>query len=62
MLLLTRRPGEELLLYTDDGLMITVRVVYLHDGQVKLGIKAPPNVHVDREEVYLRKMAEKAPV
>jgi carbon storage regulator len=59
MLLLTRRPGEDLIIYTDDGLMITIGVHSMHGGQVKLGIEAPQHVHIDRKEIYARKQAEK---
>jgi carbon storage regulator len=60
MLMLTRRPGEDLIIYTDEGLMITIGVHSLHGGQVKLGIQAPQHVHVDRKEIYTRKQADKS--
>lgn len=37
---------------------IEVVLVEIRGSQIKIGIKAPPNVTVDREEIYLRKHAE----
>lgn len=59
MLVLTRRPTESLIFYTDDGLKITVKVFGIHGVQVRLGIEAPKHVHVDREEIWISKQAEK---
>lgn len=50
MLILTRRPGEMIRLYTSDGVI----EVYLHDcntNQAKLGFVAPANVKIMREEI-----------
>jgi carbon storage regulator len=62
MLLLTRARNQSVILHTDDGLKITVTIVEAgpQGRQVKLGIEAPRSVHVDREEVFLRKQQEKA--
>jgi carbon storage regulator len=57
--MLTRRPGEDLVIYTDDGLLITIVLHSIHGGQAKFGINAPQHVHIDRKEIYLRKQAEK---
>lgn len=56
MLILTRRAGETI----NIGADIEVTVMAVNGSQVRLGIKAPPNVQVDREEVALRKQAERA--
>jgi carbon storage regulator len=56
MLILTRRIGETLMIGND----ITVSVVGLNGNQVRLGINAPKNVEVHREEVYERVKAERA--
>jgi carbon storage regulator len=50
MLVLTRRRGESLTIGPD----IRVVVLGLKNGQVRLGIEAPPSVKVHREEVYVR--------
>ena len=61
MLMLARRIREEIVVYTDDGLLITIGVYEMHGGQVKLGIDAPPHVHIDRKEIYSRKHPNKSP-
>ena len=54
MLILTRRPDESLYIGPD----ITVTVLGIRGNQVRLGITAPKDVIVDREEVHQRKLAE----
>ena len=56
MLILTRKIGESLMI----GEGISVTVVGLNGNQVRLGINAPKEVAVHREEVYDRVQAEKA--
>ena len=51
MLILTRRPDETLVI--DQH--IRVRVISVNGNQVRIGIEAPKNVPVDREEIFLRK-------
>ena len=53
MLILTRKVGEAIAI--DER--ITVRVLEVKGGQVKLGVEAPAQVTVHREEV-LAKIAE----
>lgn len=55
MLILTRRVGETLMINDD----IKVTVLAVNGNQVKIGIDAPNNVAVHREEIYLRIEAEK---
>ena len=50
MLILTRRPGETL--YIGDD--ITVTCLGVNGNQVRLGVNAPREVAVHREEVYKR--------
>lgn len=49
MLVLTRRLGESIVIGDD----IIIRVLDI-DGQVKLGIEAPQNISVHREEIYTK--------
>lgn len=51
MLILTRRPGETLMIGPD----IAVTVIGVKGNQVRLGIKAPKDVIVDREEIAQRR-------
>lgn len=51
MLVLTRRSGEEIVIDAD----IRVKVVAVQGNKVRLGITAPPQVAVDRLEVFLRR-------
>lgn len=41
------------------GDQVTVRVVAINGGQVKLGINAPKDVAVHREEVYVKLRRER---
>ena len=50
MLILTRRVGERLMI----GDEITVCVLSVKGSQVRVGINAPANVAVHREEIYKR--------
>ena len=55
MLILTRRAGEALRIGDD----IEVTVMSVSGTQVRIGIKAPRNVAVDREEIAERKRRER---
>lgn len=48
MLVLTRRPGESIVV----GENIVVTVIEIKGGQVRIGIDAPRDVDVYREEIY----------
>ena len=55
MLLLTRRPGEKLII--NDN--ITVTVWSVKGNQIRIGIEAPRDVKVHREEIYKRIVKER---
>ena len=54
MLILTRRVGESLKIGDD----ITITLVDIAKSQVRIGVNAPREVEVHREEVYERIKAE----
>lgn len=60
MLILTRRVGESVLI--GDEMVITVTVLSVRGNQVRLGVQAPANVAVDREEIYARKHPDYMPI
>ena len=56
MLILTRRAGETVMIGSD----VTITVLGVKGNQVRIGINAPKDVAVHREEIYERIQSEKA--
>ncbi len=56
MLILTRRAGETVMIGSD----ITITVLGVKGNQVRIGINAPKDVAVHREEIYERIKSEQA--
>ncbi len=50
MLVLMRRVGERLIINDD----ITVKILEIKGNQARIGIKAPKDVSVHREEIWLK--------
>ena len=55
MLVLSRRVGEKLVIGDD----VTVAILSVKGNQVRIGIAAPPEVQVHREEIYQRILKER---
>ena len=55
MLILTRKVGESVLIGDD----ISITVLSVRGNQVKLGVQAPKEVSVHREEIYQRILQSK---
>ena len=56
MLILTRRVGEKVIINDD----IVVSVLAVKGSQVRIGIEAPNDVNIHREEIHERILKERA--
>jgi carbon storage regulator len=54
MLILTRKPGESL--YIGDNVKVTI--VEIKGNQIRVGIEAPSELRIYREEIYLQILDE----
>lgn len=57
MLVLSRKVGESIIV----GREIKVTFVSFKNGVIRLGIAAPPDISVDREEIHLKKQEGEEP-
>ena len=55
MLILTRKVGESIMI----GESVEVKILGLRAGQIKIGIDAPRDLEVHRQEIYERIRAER---
>ncbi len=54
MLILTRKAGEAIVIANNT----VVTILGINNGQVRLGVEAPANVVVDREEIHQRRQRD----
>lgn len=54
MLILSRNEGQTI--YIGDNIKVTV--LGINGKQVRIGVDAPDEVAVDREEIYIRKLKQ----
>lgn len=52
MLSLTRKGGEKIIIELEDGTIIIITVKEIRKSNVLLGIEAPMNIKIFREEIY----------
>lgn len=50
MLILTRKPGQKIIIGDD----VSVTILEINGNQISIGVNAPKDVSVHREEVYDR--------
>ena len=55
MLILTRRVGESLIIGDD----VVINILGVKGNQIRIGVNAPKEISVHREEIYNRIQAEK---
>ncbi|NTU69818.1 carbon storage regulator CsrA [bacterium] len=54
MLVLARKAGEKIIINEN----ITIMILSINGGHVKVGVDAPKDISVDREEVFEKKQKE----
>lgn len=59
MLILTRRPGEDLVIETPDGTIVTIKSLGVKGNQTRIGIDAPTGFAVHRNEIWARIQRER---
>ena len=57
MLVLTRKVGQQVRI--GNG-VIQMKVLNVVDGTISIGFDAPEHIEIDREEVYLKKIVQRA--
>jgi len=57
MLVLTRRIGQQVLIGNGS---IQMKVLNVVDGIISIGFNAPSHIDIDREEVFIKKLAQRS--
>lgn len=61
MLILTRAVDERIIIPLPDGRDLRIQVVQIRGDRVRIGVEAPPDVAVHREEIMQQIRAESVP-
>ncbi len=61
-LVLERREGQDILVKLPDGRELVIGVVSIKGGAVRIAVRAPADLKVDRAEVAQRRRAERGAV
>lgn len=56
MLVLTRKLGQQV--FIDEG-MIQMKILKIGREIISIGFNAPEHIDIDREEIYLKKLAQR---
>lgn len=59
MLILTRRVNEKIIIPIENGKIIEIALMGIKGMQARLGINAPKEIAVHREEIYKKIINEK---
>ncbi len=59
-LVLTRTEMQRVFIQTDAGLVKLTVLPQQNSGRVRLSFEAPPDILIDREEVYERKQEQRS--
>lgn len=51
MLILTRRPGEDIIIDMPNGTSVTIRITEVRGDQVRIGLQAPADCDIYRSEL-----------
>ena len=54
MLILTRRPGEHLVIQLPDNRTIEITILGVRGNQVRIGTTAPKDINIHRSEIFDR--------
>lgn len=55
MLVLSRNESEEIIISCPNGERLTVKILRIDNGRVRVGFKGPRHYEFDRQEIRIRK-------
>ncbi len=57
-LVLTRKPGEEVIVHDYGGIITTIKITKVEGNQVRLSFDANEEVYIDRKEIFEKKQSK----